>query len=524
MTTDVDAIVIGAGVNGMVAAAELATAGWSVALVEAGDRLGGFIATEQCTRPGYLHDTYSSWHPLFVSGPAYAALGEGLHRHGLSYRNTDGLVTASVAGDGRVVVAHRDPAVTAESFELRADRDAYLAMLDRFGADADVVGALMGSELRSPRAVRAALPLLCRRGAAGRMLRELASSGRGYVRREFDGWEVGQLWTPWLLHAGLGPDHASGGFMLPVLAATLHGFGLPVVEGGAERFVAAFGALLDSLGVRVLLSSPVDRIRTERGRATGVHAGGTTVRARRAVLASVGPGALYGELLEPGVLRAGVREQARRFRPGRAAMQVHVALSGPPDWTDTRLADVPLVHISDGAGSTGIACAEAEAGLLPRAPTVVVGQQYVLDPSRVPEGAASLWLQLQELPWQPRGDAAGELDTTGGWTPELGSAYAGRVLDRIAAHAPGLRAKVLEMDVITPPELTAANPNAVCGDPYGGSAELDQNLLWRPLPSAAAHRTPVRGLWQIGASTHPGPGLAGASGHLVATRLAGRKT
>src|SRR5262245_50794756 len=111
-----DAVVVGSGVNGLVAAAELAKAGWSVALVERNDRLGGFIATEERTVPGYLHDTYSSWHPLFVCGAAYAVLGNDLHRHGLQYRNTEGLVTGTVADDRRVVLAHRDPKATADAF------------------------------------------------------------------------------------------------------------------------------------------------------------------------------------------------------------------------------------------------------------------------------------------------------------------------------------------------------------------------------------------------------------------------
>jgi phytoene dehydrogenase-like protein len=200
-------------------------------------------------------------------------------------------------------------------------------------------------------------------------------------------------------------------------------------------------------------------------------------------------------------------------------MQIHVALSGPPRWRDDRLAEVPLIHLSDGSASTGIACAQAEAGLLPAKPTVVVGQQDVLDPSRVPDGAAALWLQLQEVPFAPAGDAAGELDTTGGWTPELARAFAQRVLDRVAAHSPGLTDLVRAIDVVTPVDLAAHNVNAVHGDPYGGSAELDQNFLWRPTPAGARHATPVPGLWHIGASTHPGPGLGGGSGHLVAQRL-----
>ena len=130
-----------------------------------------------------------------------------------------------------------------------------------------------------------------------------------------------------------------------------------------------------------------------------------------------------------------------------------------------------------------------------------------------------MWLQLLEVPFAPRGDSAGELDTTHGWTAALAEKYAYRVLDRIARHAPDLRPKIRVIDVLTPQDLHARNPNAVNGDPYGGSAELDQSLLWRPLASLGRHATPVNRLWHIGASTHPGPGLNGGSGHLVATTL-----
>jgi pimeloyl-ACP methyl ester carboxylesterase len=93
-----------------------------------------------------------------------------------------------------------------------------------------------------------------------------------------------------------------------------------------------------------------------------------------------------------------------------------------------------------------------------------------------------------------------------------------------ARHVPDVRDKILAVDVLTPDDLRARNPNAVSGDPYGGSAELDQSLLWRPLASAGRHATPVGRLWHIGASTHPGAGLAGGSGHLVATTLTKRRT
>jgi phytoene dehydrogenase-like protein len=517
-----DAVIIGAGINGIVAAARLAKAGWSVALVDNHDRVGGFIATEERTLPGYLHDTWSSWHPLFVTGPAYAAFAADLHRHGLEYVNTDGPVTATVAGDGSVALAHRDVEETIDGFAEPADRQAYRAMIARFGAHAAGIGGLLGAELHSPASLR---PLANLARAAGRSglhdyARDAVTSGRAWMRARFAGPETDRLWAPWLLHAGLSPDSASGGVMVPVLAATMHGAGLPVVVGGAGNFVTAWERLLSELGVTVHTGCTVERILLHGGAAAGVAGDGFEIAARRAVLASVTPRTLYHSLLPPVTVPTAMSDEAARYRFGRAAMQIHVALSGPVPWADARLADVPLVHVSDGSSSTAIACAEAEAGLLPARPTVVVGQQQVLDPSRVPDGSGALWLQLQELPFAPVGDAAGELETGDGWGGKLADSYAQRVIDRIAAHAPGLRELVRKIDVIDPTDIAAYNPNAERGDPYAGSAELDQNFWWRPVPASGGHRTPVARLWHIGASTHPGPGLGGASGLLVADRLA----
>jgi phytoene dehydrogenase-like protein len=236
----------------------------------------------------------------------------------------------------------------------------------------------------------------------------------------------------------------------------------------------------------------------------------------------VTPTALYGRLIPEDAVGSALRAEAASFRYGRAALQIHVALSEPLAWRDPRLAGIPLIHLSDGSAGTGIACAEAEAGYLPRHPTVVVGRQDLLDPARVPAGAAALWLQLQEVPYAPRGDAAGELDTAHGWSEALAKGYADRVLDRVARHAPDLRDKIRAIDVLTPDDLRHRNPNAVSGDPYGGSTELDQSLLWRPLASSGRHATPIDRLWHIGASTHPGAGLGGGSGHRVATTLTRR--
>jgi phytoene dehydrogenase-like protein len=265
MTDEADAIVVGSGINGLVAAAELARAGWSVILLERNAEIGGFIAAEERTLPGYLHHTCSAWHPLFVSGPAYSALGELLHRHGLESLNTDGWVTASVADDGRATFAHRDPERTAAEFAHPEDRSAYLAMLRRLGESRASIGGLLGGEVRSLALVRHAIGLVRSGGLRGAewSLRAAVTTGRAYFRRDFRGHEVDHLYAPWLLHAGLSPDHAGGGLLMPLLAGTLHGFGLPVVAGGAGRFLAAFRSPLGSLRVPVETGALVDRILVE---------------------------------------------------------------------------------------------------------------------------------------------------------------------------------------------------------------------------------------------------------------------
>ena len=155
------------------------------------------------------------------------------------------------------------------------------------------------------------------------------------------------------------------------------------------------------------------------------------------MIANVTPTQLYGRLLE------GHEELGRRFRYGRSEMQIHFALSEPPRWEgDERLGQTAIVHLTPGLDGVSRAVNEAERGLLPAEATVVVGQPLTIDPSRAPDGAGLLWIQLQELPWHVKGDAAGELDTGDGtWTEELRERYADRIQARIAGTCRTSRAR-----------------------------------------------------------------------------------
>jgi len=253
-------------------------------------------------------------------------------------------------------------------------------------------------------------------------------------------------------------------------------------------------------------------------------AGGETVQATRAVVASVTPSALYGGLLAEGEVPAGVWQAARRFRHGRAEMQVHIAMDALPRWRGDRAAELartPIVHVTPGLDGVSRAVNEAERGLLPAEATIVCGQPCALDPSRAPEGKWIIWIQLQELPGgRVKGDAAGEIDTGDGtWTETLRDAYADRIVARLGESIENLAGATIASVALSPADIEQANVNLVGGDIYGGSAALDQNLLWRPLAQAPGHRTPVDGLWHIGASTHPGPGLGAGSGYIVYREL-----
>jgi phytoene dehydrogenase-like protein len=289
--------------------------------------------------------------------------------------------------------------------------------------------------------------------------------------------------------------------------------------------VEALAGIVRDAGGACETGREVEQIVVESGRATGVRtADGEVVEATKAVLAGVAPQALYGQLL--GTVPKGLSlEEARRFRYGRGEMQIHFALSEPPRWQgDPRLGRTAIVHLTPGLNGVSRAVNEADRGLLPAEATVVVGQPMAVDPSRAPAGRSILWIQLQEVPSRPVGDAAGELDVGDGtWTEELREAYADRIQARIAAQAPGFEASILRRVTYSPADIEAANPNMPGGDIYSGSCALDQSLIWRPRPGLPGHRTEVDRLWHIGASTHPGPGLGAGSGTLVAKELLRRR-
>jgi phytoene dehydrogenase-like protein len=513
-----DAVIVGSGINSLACAALLARAGWEVRVLERNDYLGGAIKTAEITEPGYRHDVFSASHPLWVGGAAHAELGEELAARGLEYLNTE-LPTATLFPDGASAFLLRSGEANAEELDRHAPGDgaAWMRTLEDFLPNIDLAFGVLGTELWSKDGLSLGMKAYRRLGRRGlaEFVGEMTISARDWLQQTFTSERAHGLLAPWVLHTGLGPDAAASGFMTKVIAVAIQEAGIPIPRGGSDRLVEALAQLIRDHGGVLETGRDVERVVVEDGMARGVRtADGETVIARRAVIANVTPTQLYGRLL-------GDEETARRFRYGRADMQIHFALSEPPRWAgDGRLGGTAIVHLTRGLDGVSRAVNEADRGRLPAEATIVVGQPLTMDPSRAPDGAGILWIQLQELPWQVKGDAAGEIDTGDGtWTEALRERYADRIQARLAQHITNLDSAVRARTVLSPADLQAANVNLYHGDPYAGSLALDQNFLWRPLASSPGHTTRVQGLWHIGASTHPGPGLGAGSGTLVAKQL-----
>jgi phytoene dehydrogenase-like protein len=522
---DYDAVVVGSGINSLACAAFLALAGWRVAVLEREAELGGAVRTAELTEPGFHHDVFSAWHPLWVGGPAHAELGPALAKRGLEYLNTEH-PTGTLFPDGESAFLTTGTDSNAAELERHAagDGEAWRETIASVGAQAELVFGVLGTELWSPAGLglgAKAYRRLGRRGLA-EFGAEVVQSSRDWLTTTFRSERAHGLLAPWVLHTGLGPDGAASGFMTRVIAFAIEAGGMPVPRGGGARLVDALVRLIQDHGGVCETGADVERVLVEGGRATGVRLeGGGTAGAERAVICNVTPTQLYGRLLEPADVPADVAEAGKRFRFGRSEMQIHFALSEPPRWDgDDRLGRTAIIHVTPGLDGVSRAVNEAERGLLPAEATVVVGQPLAVDDSRAPVGKGLLWIQLQELPWHVKGDAAGDLDVgTGTWDEGLRERYADRIQARIARHVPNLESSILRRIVLSPADLQAANINLEHGDPYSGSLALDQNFLWRPFARQPGHSTPVDGLFHIGASTWPGPGLGAGSGTLVAKAL-----
>lgn len=521
MAETFDAVLIGAGHNTLAAALHLATKGWRVAVFEQAAMAGGAVKTGEYTLPGFRHDWAAMNLSLFAGSPFFKAYGAELARHGCEFVPVDRPFSSSFP-DGTWAGVSTVGDETPEAFRALSPGDAetFQTLTSRFGAEAPHLFGLLGSEMKLRALAYFMFKTLRAKGMAGTldMGRFLLSSPRAWLEETFAHPHIRALLGAWGMHLDFAPDVA-GGAMFPYLEGMAgQAFGMVIGKGGADTVVKALVAAITARGGVVETGASVSRILREGGRATGIElADGRRISATKEVIAGTSP---KGLRKLTGDTQPAFDKAMDSFRHAPGTMMIHLALDGLPDWrAGAKLQRFAYVHLAPSLDQMARTYAQAQAGLLPDEPILVVGQPTVFDPSRAPQGKHTLWVQVRMAPGTILGDAKREIPSTD-WT-KAAEPFAERALEIIEAHAPGTRAKILGRRIVTPLELEADNPNLVGGDQVCGSHHLSQHFLFRPARGHADGSTPVANLHLTGAAVWPGAGTGAGPGFLLARKLAG---
>ncbi|MFE1551021.1 phytoene desaturase family protein [Streptomyces sp. NPDC058718] len=456
-----DAVVVGAGPNGLTAAVELARRGFSVAVFEAKSTVGGGARTEELTLPGFRHDPCSAVHPLGAGSPVFKTMP--LARYGLEWLHPE-LPMAHPWDDGTAAVLARSVAETAASFGPR-DAGAYRRLVAPYLGKWDT---LARDFMQLPLTGLPRDPLtLARFGIDG-----LPPST--WLMRRFQDEKARALFAGLVGHviAPLG-GFATGAVGL-VFALAAHAGGWPMPRGGSQSISDALAAYLKDLGGAVHTDYEVKRL--------------DDLPPARAYVFDTSPTAL--------ARIAGFGGHYDHYKYGASVFKIDYALDGPVPWTAEEPRRAGTVQIGPTAGEIDTALHQASSGTAPDAPFLITAQPSLVDPSRAPEGKHVFW-------------AYGHVPN--GWRGDLTDA----IERQIERFAPGFRDRVLARATAGPPELADRNANYVGGDIACGAARGLQ-LVLRPTLSLRPYATPHPAVFLCSSATPPGPGVHGMSGHNAA--------
>ncbi|HEY5693939.1 MAG TPA: NAD(P)/FAD-dependent oxidoreductase [Gaiellaceae bacterium] len=460
-----DAIVVGAGPNGLAAAIVLARAGLSVRVVEAAETVGGGARSAELTLPGFVHDVCSAIHPLGIASPLFRTLP--LAEHGLEWIDPPAAL-AHPFDDGTAVLLERSPEAATPT--LGEDEDRWRRLFAPLVREAEPLLDDVLGPLHLP-----AHPLaLARFGARA------APPATLLARLSFRGARARGVFAGLAAHSMLPlgrPPSAAFGLMLGLLG---HAVGWPFPRGGSQRLSDALASYLRSLGGEIETGRRVESL-AELGHA-------------RAVLLDVTPRGLLA--LAGDRLPSRYRRRLERYRYGPGVFKLDWALDGPIPWRAEECTRAATVHL--GATLEEIAASEAAPGRgeIAEQPYVLLAQQSLFDATRAPAGRHTAWAYCHV----PNGSTA---DLTA------------RIEGQVERFAPGFCARILARSALGPAALERLNANYVGGDINGGAATLSQ-LLTRPVARLSPYTTPLDGVFLCSSSTPPGGGVHGMCGYHAA--------
>ena len=461
----VDAVVVGAGPNGLAAAITVAQQGWSVRVLEAAPTIGGGTRTAELTLPGFHHDVCSAIHPGGTASPFFRGLP--LDEHGLEWLQPD-VHVAHPLDDGTAGVMHRtvDETAAALGADARTYQRIYGPVVEHWS---DIENSVLGSFLRPPRHPLSMLKFGAR-----------ALPPATLMARRFKTPQAAGLWAGMAAHAFLPLERpvTSGAALL--LGTTGHIGGWAMPRGGSQALADALASYLRSLGGEIETGTTVDDVRD--------------LDADRAVFLDVAPrhAARIGEAHIP----ARYRRKLEGYRYGAAAYKIDFALSGPVPWKSEAARRAGTVHLGGTIEEVAAGERDVAAGRAPERPFILVGQQSLVDDTRAPAGQHTLWTYCH---------------VPNAWTGDMTDAME-RQIERFA---PGFRDLILAKSVKTPADIEAANANNIGGDIAGG-ATTGLQILFRPTVRVDPYRVPGTNLWLCSSSTPPGGGVHGMCGYWAA--------
>jgi phytoene dehydrogenase-like protein len=463
--TDYDAVVVGAGPNGLAASITLAEAGCSVLLLEANATVGGAARSAEITLPGFVSDVFSSVYPLGIGSPYLSRLP--LAEHGLEWVQPEFPLAHPLPGAG-VAVLERSLDATAR--RMGAGGKGYRKLMEHLVRDWDVLLPELLLPLHLPRH-----PLrIARFGLKG------LRSAKAICEGSLESPHSRALLAGCTAHIGIPLDFAATASYGMVLLGSGHAVGWPFVAGGASRLTGAMASYLLSLGGEIRTDSPVRSL--------------AELPSARAVLLALTARQLVH--LAGDRLPDGYRRRLEGFRYGVGVFKLDWALDGPIPWLAEECHRAGTVHVAGTYEEVIESERHAYRGTIAERPFVLLGQPSLFDPLRAPPGKHVAWAYCH-LP------LGSEVDMTA------------RVEAQIERFAPGFRDLILARHILGPTDLEALDANLVGGDINGGAGTLRQ-LFARPAPRLDPYTTPVDGLYICSASTPPGGGVHGMCGHNAA--------
>jgi phytoene dehydrogenase-like protein len=511
MPLEYDAIVVGAGHNGLSCACYLAKAGLKVLVVEQYHKVGGMSITEEVTLPGFKSDVHAFGYQFANLSPVPQELE--LKKYGFELIRPT-VSFSSVFDDGRIVSCHNSLEGTMKSISKYSQKDAqtWKQMYEGFvAAEPMIINALFSP----PPPFAAYIAMLERLPGGLDMYRGSRQSYRSWCNENFETEETRLLFAPWGSHAAFAPDDpcGAGEFVAPV-GLICQRYGNNLVKGGFGNFTKAMEGYFKAHGGEVLTGARVAKIIIKDGKALGIKLeDGREFSAKRAVTSSVDPHQFFLKLIGEDNLTPLVARKAKRIELGDAVMTVYLALNNAPEYKageDAKLSAY-LHPMRPTMEFLSKMFGECRSGRLPDEPQMIVSNDTLVDPSRAPSGKHLMKLLVCPVPYEIKGDATGEIKSTN-WD-EAKEPYADHLIDILAeSYISNIKRIIAKRTVYSPVDLEHGIISTARGTILHGAGLPYQLGALRPIPECSGYKTPIQNLYICGALGYPGPGVSTAPG------------